>query len=103
MSPLLKIRKAGFEVFLYGDSFKIAPADKLNMQQREFLKSHKAEIIEELEAANLKAEEAANKIISSLMVRCYSPSGLRYEVEARDEEHAEWLQKMNPPPIGKQS
>lgn len=48
MDALLKIQSAGFDVSLYGDSFKIAPADKLTVQQREFLKAHKAEIITEL-------------------------------------------------------
>ena len=29
-------------------------------------------------------------------VTCYTPAGDTIEVEARDEEHAEWLQRMNP-------
>ena len=41
--------------------------------------------------------------IDTFKVFCYSPSGLCYEVEARDEEHAAWLKRMNPPPKGKQS
>ena len=41
--------------------------------------------------------------IYTFKVFCYSPSGLCYEVEARDEEHAAWLKRMNPQPIGKQS
>lgn len=41
--------------------------------------------------------------IDTLKVFCYSPSGLCYEVEARDEEHAAWLKRMNPPPKGKPS
>lgn len=102
MSALLKIKKAGFEISLYGDGFEVYPADKLTTGQREFLKSHKAEIMNELTTANLKAEQTANEIINRL-VKCYSPSGLVYEVEARDEEHAAWLKKMNPPPKGKQS
>ena len=97
MNALLKIKTAGFDISLHGDSFKIAPADKLTMQQREFLKSHKSEII-----SDLRTEQSVNEIISNLMVRCYSPSGLCYEVHARDDEHAAWLKKMNPKPIGKQ-
>ncbi len=97
MDALAKIRHAGFQVSLSGDSFKIAPSSKLDENQRAFLKSHKSEII-----SNLRAEQAVNEIIRNL-VTCYSPSGLVYEIEARDEEHAAWLQRMNPPPIGKQS
>jgi hypothetical protein len=41
--------------------------------------------------------------IDTFNVFCYSPSGLCYEVEARDEEHAAWLKRMNPKSEGKQS
>ncbi len=81
MTALSKIRESGFNVDLEGDSFKITPSSKLTENQRDFLKSHKAEIIGELK---------------SLLVLCYSPSGLCYEIEAQDQDHAEWLQKMNP-------
>jgi hypothetical protein len=62
MSPLSKIRNAGFDVALDGDSFKVTPASSLTTTQREFLKSHKAEIITALKNA--------------VIVLCYSPSGL---------------------------
>jgi hypothetical protein len=48
MGALEKIRDAGFDVLLDGDAFEISPASKLTQQQRAFLKSHKAEIIDEL-------------------------------------------------------
>jgi hypothetical protein len=50
MNALLKIRDAGFIVELLNDSFKIEPASKLTQNQRDFLKSHRAEIVEELRA-----------------------------------------------------
>jgi hypothetical protein len=95
MTALSKIKNAGFDVSLFGDKFRITPADKLTMQQCEFLKSHKAEIMNELIMANRKAEQTAVEIISKF-VTCYSPSGLVYEVDARDEQHSAFLQKMNP-------
>ena len=98
MSALLKIRNAGFQIEIDNGDLLIEPGDKLTDKQLDFLKSHKAEII-----SDLRAERAANEIISSLMVRCYSPSGLCYEVEARDEEHAAWLKRMNPKPKGNKS
>ena len=81
MTALSKIRDAGFDVELNGDSFKITPSSQLTENQRDFLKSHKAEIIGELK---------------SLIVTCYTPSGEVIQIEAKDYEHAEWLQKMNP-------
>jgi hypothetical protein len=50
MSALSKIEKAGFKVFLTGDSLGITPANNLTLPQREFLKLHRAEIITELSA-----------------------------------------------------
>ncbi|RIZ70581.1 MAG: hypothetical protein D0528_01145 [Methylococcales bacterium] len=81
MAALSKIREAGFNINLDGDSIVITPSSKLTQTQRDFLKSHKAEIIGELK---------------SLLVTCYSPSGLVYEIEAQNLEHAQWLKKMNP-------
>lgn len=52
MSALDNIRKAGFEVELANGNLSIHPFSKLTPQQIDFLKVHKAEIIQELEAAN---------------------------------------------------
>ena len=48
MTALSRIESAGFTVALAGDSLEITPASLLTQPQREFLKSHKAEIITEL-------------------------------------------------------
>ncbi|PPK76924.1 hypothetical protein B0F87_10228 [Methylobacter tundripaludum] len=48
MSALTKIENAGFKVFMNGENLGITPAKDLTLPQREFLKSHKAEIITEL-------------------------------------------------------
>ena len=48
MNALAKIRNAGFSVALVGESFEIIPASALTQTQREFLKSHRAEIVDEL-------------------------------------------------------
>lgn len=48
MAALAKIREAGFSVALVDDKVSIKPASELTPNQREFLKSHKSEIINEL-------------------------------------------------------
>jgi hypothetical protein len=48
MGALLKIREAGFVVALVGDKLSVYPASLLTQDQREFLKAHKAEIINDL-------------------------------------------------------
>jgi uncharacterized protein YpuA (DUF1002 family) len=50
MTALPRIQRAGFEVSLSGDSFTVSPASRLTKEQREFLKTHKAEIVKELSA-----------------------------------------------------
>jgi hypothetical protein len=60
MGALSNIVKAGFNVVLDGDSFNITPASKLTLEQREFLKLHKAEIITELQARQSDIELQIN-------------------------------------------
>ena len=84
MSALQKIKSAGFNVNLQGDSFEITPSSLLNSQQREFLKTHKAEIISELQ-------------YEELTVVIFTPAGNALVVEARNKEHADFLKRMNPP------
>ena len=50
MRALSKIRQAGFTVSLIGDNLEIRPASALTQKQREFLKSHKKTIVDELRA-----------------------------------------------------
>lgn len=95
MTPLSKIRAAGFSVTLAGDGFEIAPANSLTMQQREFLKSHKTEIITELQES-VEWQELPEPAPGALLVTCYSPSGFVCEVEVTDHEHAAILKHMNP-------
>ena len=50
MRILSKIRQAGFTASLIGDDLEIRPASVLTQNQREFLKSHKKAIVDELRA-----------------------------------------------------
>jgi hypothetical protein len=88
MGALSLIKEAGFDVTLVGDSFEVSPASSLTQTQREFLKLHKAEIVADLQG---------DKIVFAI-ITCYSPNGQAIEVEARNSEHAEFLQQMNPIP-----
>ena len=151
MGALYKIKQAGFAVALVDGFIEISPASELTQSQLDFLKSHKAEIISELQDETLLVmAETDNKIVVTCgkclnfkchnshgqgagyclidgdyglwsetlhpcekfdarieiqdyvikegaeTVTCYTPNGQAFEVEARDPEHATWLQKMNP-------
>lgn len=57
MGALLTIQQAGFDVSLTdAGGLAIAPASLLNDSQREFLKQHRAEIIDELQAELMQAQ-----------------------------------------------
>ena len=84
MSALSKIQEAGFKVFIDHGNLGIVPAKNLTVAQCEFLKSHKAEIIGELQY--------------SLSVTCWTPAGKPLETIARDQEHLEQLRRWNPEP-----
>lgn len=53
MGALSKIKQAGFDVLLIDGFIEVNPASELTQRQLEFLKSHKAEIISELQAESL--------------------------------------------------
>lgn len=97
MNALSKIEKAGFKVFLDGDNLGITPAHNLTLSQREFLKSHRAELITELQN-KVEWLELPDSKPNAVMVTCYTPNGNPIEVEARNEINAEFLQRMNPKP-----
>ena len=151
MGALYKIKQAGFDVVLVDGFIEISPASELTQSQLNFLKSHKAEIISELQDETLlvMAETDTQIVVTcgkclsfkchnshgqgagycliggdyglwsetlhpcekfdarveiqdyvikegAETVTCYTPNGQAFEVEARDPEHATWLQKMNP-------
>ena len=90
MKALKAIRDKGFIVTLAGEHFEIIPASELTQTQREFLKSHRAEILAELRT------ETAND--NPLMVTVWTPAGNPMTVQAQDAEHAAFLIRMNPKP-----
>jgi hypothetical protein len=102
MSALSKIMAAGFDVSMNDTGgLVIVPASKLTQSQREFLKTHKAELIEELTAENNTVEwrdYIEPDIRNPLTVICYTPAGNPVMIEARDEAHKAFLLRTNPAP-----
>ena len=60
----MKIKNAGFDVSLNGDNFRITPASFLSTRQREFLKLHNAEIINELQAETIAIQTEVDNFVS---------------------------------------
>lgn len=89
MNALQKIKNAGFEVELNNGNLVIQPFSKLTPQQIDFLKAHKAEIIQELTAAN---DDFPREVI------CYTPLGNPLSVMANNADHAAFLLAANPKP-----
>lgn len=74
MEVLMHLKNAGFTVKLDGDGFTVKPCHLLTPTQRDFLKRHKAQIMDEL-----------------LTTVVYTPAGSRMEIRARDANHQAWL------------
>lgn len=58
MDALSKIRAAGFKISLTGEHLTVTPASSLTLPVREFLKTHKAEIINKLKVEGLSLSES---------------------------------------------
>jgi len=91
MSALTKIEAAGFRIYLDGDNLGISPAKDLTQSQREFLKSHKAEIITELSTHQKISNwlesigETNPEIIKETVDRCKAdPDTLSYFIQRAD-------------------
>lgn len=91
MSVLTQIEQAGFKVFLNGNLLGVAPAVNLTPPQQEFLKSHKREIVAELEAYQKITNwlnsigEDDQSIIDETIARCKTdPDALRYFLQRAD-------------------
>lgn len=56
MTALSRMVKAGFTVALDGDALLIKPAAKLTLEQRAFIRDHKAALVAELRADDLAQE-----------------------------------------------
>lgn len=90
MSPLNRIKQAGFDVWLESvdgleDRLLISPSDKLTDTQQAYLKTNKQTIVNEL-----------------LITTVYTPNGGTLTVLAYNAEHKAFLLKMNPLPTGLQ-
>ena len=64
MTALSEIKRAGFVINLNGGDFVVTPSKSLTDLQRDFLKSHKAEIITELQAEALAAKPVKQKPVT---------------------------------------
>lgn len=91
MTALSRIESAGFSIVLAGDSLEITPASLLTQPQREFLKSHRAEIITELSIYQKIVSwmtfisETDPEIIAETIDRCKAdPETLSYFLQRAD-------------------
>lgn len=100
------IRDAGFKIEAEGDYIAIEPFDLLTDEQVDWLKAHKPDILEELRSpgAILDANQPGDDIEPAnnpkpITVEAWTPAGILMLVEASSVEHAQWIERMNPPPI----
>ena len=104
-TAIAKIRACGFQIHAEGDHIAVEPFDKLTAGQLGWLKANKPEILDHLRstATVLEAGQPGNDLpaandSSQITVQVWTPAGDPVRVRARDQEHAEWIQRMNPGP-----
>ena len=56
MNTLLKIKEAGFDISLVDGFIEISPADALTDTQRDYIKTHKQELIRQLSGTQLQQD-----------------------------------------------
>jgi hypothetical protein len=92
-----KMQDAGFRLAVNEGRLLVDPGDRLNEAQCQFLRDHKAEIIAAL-AANDPHQAANDHTAEPILVQAWTPNGDMAWTTARDEAHAAWIRRMNPPP-----
>ena len=112
MNALAKIKQAGFDVSLVDGFIEVNPASELTQRQLDFLKSHKAEIITELQAEALAAKPVKQKPVSCgqcLHFKCNNSHGVgagsAYGLWSETQHHCtkfdaavEWVVMPDPKP-----
>lgn len=106
MDVLQKMEQAGFNVELIEGRLSVTPASKLSPDQDEWIRGHKDELIKALRLRDLELKpspsghdhQAANDPPGPIRVTAWTPLGNPLEVTARDQEHADWIIRMNPRP-----
>ena len=83
-----QIERCGFHLEVDGSDIVVSPSGRLTDPQRQFIREHKQDILAALTAAN----------DGQILVQAWTPNGDMLVVEARDQAHAEWIQRMNPAP-----
>jgi len=99
-----KIRQAGFTIEAEGDHIAIEPFDELTAQQIEWLRGCKLDILAALRSSETLLDTEGGHDLTpandqaSIIVECWTPSGIRRLVRADSPEHADWIRAANPPP-----
>lgn len=106
MSALLQLEESGLALELLSGKIVVTPASSITDAQRDYIRTHKTEIIDELKARELPGSSSGADIAPSnedrLLTEAWTPNGNRMIVEARGEHHAEWIRQMNPKPAPEQ-
>ena len=105
-TAIAKIRACGFQIHAEGDHIAVEPFDKLTAGQLGWLKANKPAILDHLRstATVLEAGQpgndlpAANDQGNPITVQVWTPVGDPVRVKARDQEHADFIKRMNPAP-----
>lgn len=100
-----RIERCGLHLAADGPDIVVTPAGRLTDPQKDWIRRHKDELLEVLRQPGRLIEvdggndlPAANDQANPITAQVWTPAGDPVRVKARDQEHAEWIQRMNPAP-----
>lgn len=80
MGLIMKVRDAGYYIDIAGDQIRIKSNQKLNEIQRNFIRSHKAELL-----AELRAEQALASVMSMVIDKPVTSAVYTYRTTEKPE------------------
>ena len=103
---ITQMHQEGFTLAANGERLSVSPSDRLTDRLRQLIRDHKPAILDALRSPGqiLDANQPGNDIEPAnnpqpLTVQAWTPAGILMLVEASSVEHAQWIERMNPPPI----
>lgn len=104
-TAIAKIRSCGFQIHAEGDHISVEPFDRLTAGQLGWLKANKPAILDHLRQPGRMIDDQggndiapANDQSNPITVEVWTPAGDPVRVKASDQDHADFIKRMNPGP-----
>ena len=100
-----RIARCGLHLAADGSDIVVTPAGRLTDPQKQWIRRHKDELLEVLRQPGRLIDDqggndlpAANDQANPITLQVWTPAGDPVRVKARDQDHADFIKRMNPGP-----